>query len=32
MKPIPVSWHLVGTLASHTYGLGLAVALYFAYY
>lgn len=31
MKPIPVSWHL-GPLVFHTYGLGLAVTFYFAYY
>ena len=31
MKPIPVAWHL-GPLVFHTYGLGLAVTFYFAYY
>ena len=31
MRPIPVSWHL-GPLVFHTYGLGLAVTFYFAYY
>ena len=31
MKPVPVAWHL-GPLVFHTYGLGLAVTFYFAYY